>query len=438
VTISLRYAARSDTGLVREGNEDSVYAGPRLLAVADGMGGHAAGEVASAVIIAGVAALDDDVPGSDLLGALKAAVLQANSNLAEMVAGDDELRGMGTTLTALLSEGSRLGLVHVGDSRAYLLRGGELRQITTDHTLVQALVDEGRITPEEADVHPQRSFITRTLDGSPVELDLSIREARVGDRYLLCSDGLSGVVSDATLAEALAAEPDPARCADRLVELALRGGGPDNITCIVADVVDSPTTPEAPVVGGAVAPKEQDHGLLPDTSAGRAAAVRGRHAARREAPVAPESSAPVRRRRRGVLVVLAVLLVLAALGGGTAYVQAQYYVGDDRGTVAIFRGVSGAVLGLELHRVKERSDVPVTALPAYEESRVRQGVSATGVSDAQRIVANLRHAWQEHCLLDEPKVAPTVRPTPAPVGSARPTAAPSPTPTPTPPADCAP
>ncbi|MDX6223906.1 MAG: family protein phosphatase, partial [Frankiales bacterium] len=214
MTISLRYAARSDTGLVREGNEDSVYAGPRLLAVADGMGGHAAGEVASAVVIAGVSVLDDDVPGTDLLGALKKAVLQANRSIAEMVAGDEDLRGMGTTLTAILSEGNRLGLVHVGDSRAYLLRDGELRQITSDHTLVQALVDEGRITPEEADVHPQRSFITRTLDGSPVELDLSVREARVGDRFLLCSDGLSGVVSDPTLAEALGAEPDPARCAD--------------------------------------------------------------------------------------------------------------------------------------------------------------------------------------------------------------------------------
>jgi protein phosphatase len=464
VTISLRYAARSDTGLVREGNEDSVYAGPRLLAVADGMGGHAAGEVASAVVIAGVSTLDEDVPGTDLLGALKTAVLRANRNLADMVAGDDELRGMGTTLTAILSEGGRLGLVHVGDSRAYLLRDGELRQITTDHTLVQALVDEGRITPEEADVHPQRSFITRTLDGSPVELDLSIREARVGDRYLLCSDGLSGVVSDPTLAEAMREEPDPGRCADRLIELALRGGGPDNITCIVADVVDAGAdAAAAPVVGGAVAPGRDDDSLLPDTAAGRAAAVHSRTRPvreRRNEPTAVPVATGRSRHRRLVVVSLAVLLLAGAGVGGASYVQAQYYVGDSTGKVAVFRGVSGSMLGLSLHRVRERSEVPVTALPAYEESRVRQGVNAAGIADAQRIVDNLRQAWQTHCLIrpsptatptpsvtaptPAPRATATTRPAPSPRPAASvsprpgPTATPSPTPRPTPPADCAP
>ena len=154
VTLALRFAARSHPGLLRTNNEDSVYAGPRLLAVADGMGGAAAGDVASAVTIAALAPLDEDAPGADLLGALRAAATSANGHLREMVIGDDELRGMGTTLVALLFAGSRLGLLHVGDSRCYLLRDGELTQITHDHTLVQSLVDEGRITEADASTPP--------------------------------------------------------------------------------------------------------------------------------------------------------------------------------------------------------------------------------------------------------------------------------------------
>jgi protein phosphatase len=161
VTLALRFAAVSHVGLLREGNEDSVYAGPQVLAVADGMGGHAAGEVASAVAIAALRHLDSDVPGSDLLDVLRASAESANEHLRDMVAGDPTLEGMGTTLTALLFAGSRIGLLHIGDSRAYLLRDGRIGQITHDHTLVQRLVDEGRISEQEAVTHPQRSLITR-------------------------------------------------------------------------------------------------------------------------------------------------------------------------------------------------------------------------------------------------------------------------------------
>src|SRR3954469_18562310 len=241
---ALHFAARSNVGLLRQGNEDSGYAGPRLLVVADGMGGHVAGEVASSVAVATLAALDEDAPGPDLLGRLRSAVEGANEQLRLMVGGDPHLEGMGTTLTALLRRGSRLGVVHVGDSRAYLLREGRLEQITHDHTFVQTLVDEGRITREEADHHPQRSLITRALDGrGDVEPDLSVREARPGDRYLLCSDGLSGIVSEETLRETLAEVADPEAACDALIEYALRGGGPDNITVILADVVDTDVTP---------------------------------------------------------------------------------------------------------------------------------------------------------------------------------------------------
>ncbi len=160
MTLVLNYAARSDRGLVRSNNQDSVYAGPRLLAVADGMGGHAGGEVASKVVIAAVAPLDEDEPGRDLLSQLADAVLAGNDAIIELVAEDPELTGMGTTLTAVLFAGNRLGLAHVGDSRAYLLRDGDLTQITHDDTFVQSLIDEGRLSADEAASHPQRSLTT--------------------------------------------------------------------------------------------------------------------------------------------------------------------------------------------------------------------------------------------------------------------------------------
>jgi len=236
VSLSIRFGARSDVGLIREGNEDALYAGPRLLAVADGMGGHAAGEVASRVVIEALAPLDESPPAGDLTDALRRAVESANGYLRDMVAADRALEGMGTTLTALLWLDGTLGLVHIGDSRAYLLRDGQLEQVTHDHTFVQTLIDQGRITPDEANTHPQRSWITNALDGRPdIELDLSVRDVRAGDRYLVCSDGLSSYVSEHTLAEALRSG-DPQTASDRLVDLALRAGGLDNVTVIVADI----------------------------------------------------------------------------------------------------------------------------------------------------------------------------------------------------------
>ncbi|OMQ14178.1 protein phosphatase, partial [Modestobacter sp. VKM Ac-2676] len=194
MSLVLRYAARSDRGLIRGTNQDSVYAGPRLLAVADGMGGHAAGDVASKVVIAALEHLDDDAPSGDMLQALRSAVFDGSEHLREVIRESPQLEGMGTTLTAILFAGSRVALCHVGDSRAYLLREGQLHQITHDDTFVQTLIDEGRITEEEANSHPQRSLLIRALNGQDVEPDLSIRDTRAGDRYLLCSDGLSGVV----------------------------------------------------------------------------------------------------------------------------------------------------------------------------------------------------------------------------------------------------
>jgi PPM family protein phosphatase len=248
-TLAIRYAVQSDIGLHREDNEDSAYAGARLLAVADGMGGHAAGEVASATVIEALKPLDTQVPAGELLNALGHAVRQASRTLADMARSDPALRGMGTTLTALLWSGSQLGLVHIGDSRAYLVRAGEVFQITQDHTLVQTLLDDGKITADEVASHPQRSLVLRALVAQGGhEPDLQLREARLGDRYLLCSDGLHEVADAAAIVKVLLAVGDPDQAARDLVQLAIDGGGPDNITCIVADVVPQATaTPPATV-----------------------------------------------------------------------------------------------------------------------------------------------------------------------------------------------
>ncbi len=256
MTLALRYAVRSDVGLLREGNEDAAYAGPYLLAVADGMGGHAAGKVAAAETIISLSSLDAEHPGADLVTALADAVATANLRLQELITSDPSIEGMGTTLTALLWSDGHAALCHIGDSRAYLLRSGQFYQITHDHTLVQSLVDEGKITEDDVATHPHRSLLLRALDGRTVaEPDLFPHETMAGDRYLLCSDGLSGVVTEQTLHQTLSSVWDLDKVTLQLVELAIRGGGPDNITCIVADVVDTQTTTlpptRVPVLAGA-------------------------------------------------------------------------------------------------------------------------------------------------------------------------------------------
>jgi serine/threonine protein phosphatase PrpC len=350
VTLVLRYAARSDRGLVRANNEDSVYAGARLLALADGMGGHAAGEVASQLVIAALAHLDDDEPGGDLLGKLEAAVRAGNSAIAAQVEMEPDLEGMGTTLTAILFAGNRLGLVHIGDSRGYLLRDGELTQITKDDTFVQTLVDEGRITAEEAHSHPQRSLIMRALTGHEVEPTLTMREARAGDRYLLCSDGLSDPVSDETILEALQI-PDVAESAYRLIELALRGGGPDNVTVVVADVVDYDYGQTQPILAGAVSGEDDQQVTLPNTAAGRASAINPRKEVAKRLPPQVDSASRSRwsRRRMGFVIAVVVLLVLAGMAIGRWVIRNNYYVAEYNGMVSIVRGIQGSLLSISLH-----------------------------------------------------------------------------------------
>lgn len=244
MTVMLRFAARSDRGLIRGGNQDSVYAGPRLLAVADGMGGMAAGDLASGLVIRTVKSLDRqagaNAQNADLVGMLRAAVDAANEEIHAAVQADPALEGMGSTLTAMLFADSRVGLVHVGDSRAYRLRDGTFAQVTRDDTYVQMLVEKGAISAEDAAGHPQRSVVTRVLQGKPVEPAYSVQQTMPGDRYLVCSDGLSNVVDATTIEATLRDYAEPRRCAEHLLRLALRAGAPDNVTLIVADVVAEP------------------------------------------------------------------------------------------------------------------------------------------------------------------------------------------------------
>jgi protein phosphatase len=451
VTLRLDYALRSDVGHVREGNEDSAYAGSRLIAVADGMGGHAAGEVASSTVIGLLAHLDEDVVGGDLPDALAEAVLEANARLREMTALDGSLDGMGTTVTAVLSSGNRLGVLHVGDSRAYLLRDDEMVQITHDHTLVQDLVDQGRITADQAGSHPQRSLLMRALDGRDVEPDVSVREARRGDRYLLCTDGLSGVVTDETILDALLL-PTPQEAVDRLVDLALKGGGPDNVTVVVADVVDDGVGySDHPLVGGAAAEKGVVAGALVasdgaatgelDTSAaGRAAHYRrqasgftdsdtdtdphGGFAADFESDLdaGAQGDHDRRSRRRGrkvaVVAVVVAVVVVAGAAASWAYLRTQYYVGVDHDQVAVFQGVDGSLAGVSLSSVQKRY-MPISQLPEFARPQVREGIPADSRADAEKIISNLAASQPS----PTPALAPTVTPTP------RPTRRPTPRPT---------
>lgn len=378
MTPALVYTARSHLGMVRENNEDSAYAGPRLLALADGMGGHAAGEIASQFVVAALARLDEDEPGQDLTGALTRALTVGNEAIASHVEAYPETDGMGCTATALLFDGRRMGLLHVGDSRAYLLRDGTLTQITKDDTFVQSLVDRGELSADEAHTHPRRSLILKALTGEPVEPTAVIREARVGDRYLLCSDGLSDPVSTETIAETLATGTVE-EAADRLVQLALRSGGPDNITVVLADVLDSPRdAPVIPVVVGAASgdePGQIDPAADPysDTAAGKAAAFSRAQVASRGGAAGTSGAAgasgagrgngsddddevdaapPRGSRWRFALSVVGVLVVLAGIVGVSALlVRSNYFVTESDSQVVVKRGISGEVFGISLASV---------------------------------------------------------------------------------------
>ncbi|WP_019144133.1 PP2C family protein-serine/threonine phosphatase [Aeromicrobium massiliense] len=420
MALTYRYVALTDTGRRRSDNQDSGYASPRLLALADGMGGAAAGDLASSTTIQEIRKLDQ--AGADDQGEpielLAGAVANANHALADLIADDPAVEGMGTTLEALLWDGQRFAWAHIGDSRAYRLRDGVLEQISDDHTFVQSLVDEGRLTPAEARVHPHRSLILRALLGrDDNDPDLSFVEPRPGDRYLLCSDGLSDMVDDATIEKTLALETIDV-AATELVRLALEAGGHDNITVVIAEMVEDDAEPDETLasadgrpqlVGAAAGQPRPRTGHAASGASGppRSSGGSGSSASAHDPEELRYAPRPPRRGRwlRRVLLVVLVLLVLVGAGvAGYRWTQTQYFVALDGDTVAVYRGVQVDLPGLDLSSVDERTDIDVDMLPAFSQTRVRAGIEATSRKNALAIVENL----------DLLAVRPTPTPTPAP------------------------
>ena len=450
MALILRSVARSDVGLVREGNEDSGYAGPRLLAVADGMGGHAAGEVASSATIDELLHVENGVGNSDALDSLNAAVVAANDRIRQLVIDDPRREGMGTTLTALLWTGTDIRVAHIGDSRAYLLRDSKLRQLTHDHTFVQTLVDEGRISADEANIHPARSLILKALDGKPdPEPDLDILEVRPGDRLLLCSDGLSGVVSSDTMRDTMLNQRDLSQAADALVELALRGGAPDNVTVVVADVLETANPPssddtaEAYLVGAASGANDPPVRTGRRRLSGGVRSLLGSPGAPREPEADPEQlryapQPPPRFRWLRWFAAVAVVVGLVWGGARVAedWLRTQYYVGELSGQVAIFRGVSQEIGPITLSQAHEPVDgLPVGALPDVYREQVSNTITADNYNEARGIVENLRSAaCAVHAVQRRPATAPQTTTSDATDDAAateEPAAPTSPTPTPT-------
>jgi protein phosphatase len=418
------------------------------------MGGHAAGEVASSATITTISSLDSERPGIDLVSALAEAVAMANMRLQELVISDPATEGMGTTLTAMLWLDGHAALCHIGDSRAYLLRSGQFYQITHDHTLVQSLVDEGKITEDDVATHPHRSLLLRALDGRTIaEPDLSQLETMPGDRLLLCSDGLSGVVTEQTLHQTLSSVWDPDKAALQLVELAIKGGGPDNITVIVADVLDTQTSSIPPtlepVLAGAASlssaadlhsptrqsspatralrlartapqqvvpddappgdwsngfhsPAGQAQGLAATGQAGQltdepgVGTGRHSHRARRHRLDDDDDYAPQHdgRRRWPIVTTLLVVLLLFILGGlygGWRYIQGQYFIGVQNGNVAIFRGVNQNLAGISLSSLVQRYDnLPVAQVVPSDQAMIHQTITESSLTAAQSLVGQIQ------------------------------------------------
>ena len=395
MALTFHYAARSDVGLVRKDNQDSGYAGPHLLVVADGMGGHAGGDLASATVITELVEIDhDSLTAAEASSQLGRAITRANDEIARTFADNAELEGMGTTVTAIMRARNKLILAHIGDSRAYLLREGRLSQITKDHSFVQTLIDEGRITEEEASTHPQRSVVTRVLTGADGdEPDLGAREARKGDRYLLCSDGLSGFVALDTIEEILTGGTPPGQAADDLVSLALRAGAPDNVTVIVADVVEAGTAPstQPQVVGSAALRRPRKR--VDNSPAARAAALTRDEDDDEGVELDEEGHGRRGRwlRRLGGLVV-AVLLVGAVAYAGYAWTQQQYYVGAQDGRVTVYRGVAQDLGPISLNTAVDQTDIELSELPSFYRDEVEGTISVESRSAADQRVDSLRVA----------------------------------------------
>lgn len=364
-------AGLTDPGLTRTGNEDALLIEPPLYAVADGMGGHRAGEIASREALTALLA---NAPREIDAKALARAVRAANRAVIASAAKSRTRTGMGTTLTAAMVDGTRVLVAHVGDSRAYLLHDGQLTRITEDHSMVADLVRQGSITEEDARFHPQRSVITRAL-GSDADMVADVFEvdACPGDRLLLATDGLTGMLPDDFIAELLSQQRSPEEAAAKLIEAANRAGGYDNITVVIVDLDDTPARDLAPSRGTAAAGRQRASRLL--------------------------------------WVVAALALVLIAAWGSYSYAQSRAYLIDENGYVAVYRGIPGSFAGLSLSWRVEQTDLPVSSLGVIG-ARLEAGIPFNRVEDALAQVETLRAGAAAASSFATPSVTATSAPTP--------------------------
>ena len=413
---TISYAA-SDIGKHRSSNQDSGYAGYQLFFVADGMGGHAGGDIASAITSQRVALTDSKYDTiEEAIETLKRGVLEANGMLNATVQEHPELEGMGTTFSGMLLHGGQVVTAHIGDSRIYLVRDGELKQITIDHTFVQRLVDMGRITEEEALVHPRRSVLMRVLgdvQGEP-ELDIAIHDAMPGDRWMLCSDGLSGVVPPEVMSRILTSRIPTEEAAELLVGEALEFGAPDNVTVVVTDIVRPAAKidfePGAHFVGSA------DHEVVIEERRGGKilrlfnprSLLELLQQPEDPAAYAPESEELLekilletrRKIRWRTLRIVASWLLLAGAIAGVGYVayeytQTRFYVASYQGQVTIFQGIREQLGPLSFSSPYLVSEIKVDDLTGFQQTLIERSISAESLEDAQRILQQLKDSSDE-------------------------------------------
>ncbi|MGI6032305.1 MAG: Stp1/IreP family PP2C-type Ser/Thr phosphatase [Coriobacteriales bacterium] len=408
------YASRTDVGCVREHNEDSIAIRPPLFVVADGMGGHEAGEVASAIASETMLRLIPDGPDGAALGN---AVVEANKAVLRGAEDGTGRPGMGTTITAALIYDDQLIIAQVGDSRAYLLHNGKLQRITRDHSLVADLVEQGRITEEEARFHPQRSVITRALGSDPdMQPDLYNLTVEKGDRLMLCSDGLSSMVEDRVIASIMASNPDPTACCNALVDEAIAAGGLDNVTVVVVDPLKEPEPEHEPSMADAVpavktavtsadAPEADAEEIEEEPSSPKITPDeahdkddKDKKPQPNEATAALKKSRKERRKGRRAPIIWAIVFVLVLLcagGGFYAFAQNSYYLIDEGGYVAVYRGLPGEFAGLKFSWLEEQTDISVDQLAPTTQTRLEQGISVDSLDAANSLLEQYRSSTEQ-------------------------------------------
>ena len=452
MALQLNFAARSDVGRVRSKNDDSAYVGRYLAVVADGMGGHVGGDVASASVVLDLAPLDRN-DHSDPGTILPDEIQSANLILNDLVHDNPKLAGMGTTCTAVLVDNNVLHMAHIGDSRAYRIKDDVFEQLSVDHTFVQRLIDEGRLNPEDAESHPHKNVLMRVLgdvDASP-ELDVTSFETQPGERWLLCSDGLNAVVDDGTIERLLRADKPLEEICRDLVDETLERGAPDNVTIVVFETVeaevtvdDNPKTDELTesalqvsnategekvsaallradlgsrphlLVGAAELATDTDQIPIVTRSSSQkraAALLHGASEADAQSQTTSEldeDAVPSERRSWPLLTMLGVFLILFAtsLAVGFLWIRGQYYVGTTDDHVAIFQGVPQSFGPLELSSLEESTEIPLSRLPGYSRQRIEAGLPAQDLNHAREILVDLEAAL----IPEAPPVSPSDQP----------------------------